>query len=553
MGDIMGLTSSLSTGLSGLAANQAQLDVIGNNISNVNTTGFKTSNLDFKTQFSQTFSYGTAPDSTTGGTNPVQVGMGTTQAAITTNFGNGSLQTTGVNTDLAVQETSFFVLQGDHQSYTRDGSFQLNGSHVLVNGDGQRVQGFGVDSNFNVVPGVLQDITVPIGSLTIAQATSNSVMTGQLDSGGTVATSVADINLGPPMYLAGAGAVDPTNPPVASTLLTNVTDATNTPLFQVGDVLTATGLKGGRNIPAQTLTVTGTTTLGDLQAFFQGTLGINTTAGINGSATAPGVTVPATGNTASLQIDGNLGASNDLTLDATSLSIKRAGNTITPFTAVTQNAHANGESIYTTFTAYDSLGNPVVTGVTATLIGKNSSGTTWGFNADSPDSTGSGVNINQTAGQGTISFDTKGQYVSATTPTVTVNRARHRRDALLTFSLDFSHLNSSANPVSTTSSSTLSSDNQDGAPLPESLNPFRSVKPASSSAPSAVVTSPASLARSPWRRFQIMRDSSTPATTSSPPAPIPAPPSSLLPTSSPPAPWWPARWNSPTSISPANL
>src|SRR5215217_7958703 len=106
----MGITSSLQTGLSGLSSSQSQIDVVGNNIANVNTVGFKSSRLDFKTQFLQTLSYGTAPSDVLGGTNPVQIGLGTQAGSISRNFGDGSLKVTGVSSNMAVQGDGFFVL-----------------------------------------------------------------------------------------------------------------------------------------------------------------------------------------------------------------------------------------------------------------------------------------------------------------------------------------------------------------------------------------------------------------------------------------------------------
>src|SRR5689334_15812472 len=174
----MGITSSLVTALSGLSTAQAQIDVVGNNIANVNTVGFKSSRLDFKTQFLQNFSFGSAPSGSQGGTNPLQIGLGAATGAITKDFNDGSLQVTGNPTNLAIQGQGMFVLlQGTQQVYTRDGSFQLNGLNQLVSGTGQLVQGFGVDPNFNIIPGALTNITIPLGTQSVAQATTSVAMT----------------------------------------------------------------------------------------------------------------------------------------------------------------------------------------------------------------------------------------------------------------------------------------------------------------------------------------------------------------------------------------
>ena len=131
------MSGLLSVATGAMTANQAIMQTTGNNIANVNTVGFKSSTLDFKTQFLENFSYGSAPSGNLGGTNPLQIGLGASSGAITKNFTDGSLQVTGVPTNLAIQGDGMFILQdGNQQVYTRDGSFQLNGLHQLVSGTG---------------------------------------------------------------------------------------------------------------------------------------------------------------------------------------------------------------------------------------------------------------------------------------------------------------------------------------------------------------------------------------------------------------------------------
>jgi flagellar hook protein FlgE len=464
----MGITSSLVTGLSGLATSQSQIDVVGNNIANVNTVGFKSSRLDFKTQFLENFSYGTAPSDDLGGTNPLQIGLGTQPGAISRNFGDGSLQVTGVPTNMAIQGNGFFVLKdGQQQVYTRDGSFQLNGLNQLVSSTGQLVQGFGVDSNFNVTGGVLGNITIPISALTVAQPSTKASFTGSLNTGRALPTSVSDYTLGQPLFLSdGAGGVDATNPPTGATALTNVTDASGAPQFQAGDVITIKGTKGTRSITPQKLTVTGATTLSDLQSFLTGAMGIDTSAGANGSlTTAPGVTIPATGNSANLTIDGNPGTANNLVLDDNSLTILRGTATLTPYT-FTKNSSADGESAVTAMTAYDSLGNAVTVNITTVLESKSSSGSTWRYFADTPPADATGAPAAIDVGTGTLTFDTGGKLVSSTSPTVTIDRTGSGAVPNLIVNLDFSKVNSLA-----TGDSQLASDAQDGSP-PGTLTTF---------------------------------------------------------------------------------
>ena len=170
----MSLTSTLYTGLSGLNINQTQLNVVGNNIANANTVGFKSSRALFKSQFYVTTNAGTAATSTTGGSNPSQLGLGAQVSSIEEDFSAGTIEPTGVNTDMAVNGDGFFVLKTPAgQQFTRDGSFTLNSSDQLVTTDGNFVQGFGVDAQNNVIPGQLQDVNIPLGATSTAKATTN--------------------------------------------------------------------------------------------------------------------------------------------------------------------------------------------------------------------------------------------------------------------------------------------------------------------------------------------------------------------------------------------
>src|SRR5437868_9812480 len=102
---------SLFSGVSGLRNHQVRMDVIGNNVSNVNTVAFKSGRVTFKEGFAQLMSSSSRPDASTGGTNPVQIGLGSQIGSIDTMFTQGNLETTGNNTDLAIQGNSFFMLK----------------------------------------------------------------------------------------------------------------------------------------------------------------------------------------------------------------------------------------------------------------------------------------------------------------------------------------------------------------------------------------------------------------------------------------------------------
>ena len=169
----MALTSALFTGLSGLDVNQTRLSVVGNNIANANTVAFKSSRALFKPQFYVTDSAGTSPSSDFGGTNPTQRGLGATIGAIDRDFSTGSIDPTGKPTDMAIDGEGFFIVQGDEQRFTRDGSFSLNSANQLVTSAGDFVQGYSADDDGNVVPASLVNVTVPLGTSTTAKATTS--------------------------------------------------------------------------------------------------------------------------------------------------------------------------------------------------------------------------------------------------------------------------------------------------------------------------------------------------------------------------------------------
>lgn len=160
---------SLFSGVSGLKNHQTRMDVVGNNISNVNTYGFKTSRVTFQDMLSQTIAGAAKPEENIGGVNPKQVGLGMTIASIDRLFTQGSLQTTGNQTDMAISGDGFFVVaDGDKNYYTRAGNFALDKDGTLVNpANGLKVQGWMATTNERgekvVNPsGTLEDIIVPV-------------------------------------------------------------------------------------------------------------------------------------------------------------------------------------------------------------------------------------------------------------------------------------------------------------------------------------------------------------------------------------------------------
>ena len=187
----MGLASSLSTALTGMSAAEKQIDVLGNNLANSQTVGFKASDVVFANQFLQTLSLGASPTTDNGGTNPRQSGLGVQVAAITPKFSQGTIQISSSPSDLAIQGDGFFIVEGTgkEQLYTRNGIFKLNSENELVSTNGNRVLGYGIDDQFNIQTTQLEALKIPLGSEAVAQATKNVVMEGTLTPSGDLANT----------------------------------------------------------------------------------------------------------------------------------------------------------------------------------------------------------------------------------------------------------------------------------------------------------------------------------------------------------------------------
>ena len=170
---------SLFSGISGLRAHQQMMDVTGNNIANVNTTGYKSSQTVFQDTLSQMVNAAGAPQNQAGGTNPAQVGLGVRLASINANFGQGAAQTTGKSSDLMIQGDGFFVVKSGGESlYTRAGSFSFDANGSLTTPNGQIVQGWTADDGVVNTAGAPGDIKLPIGISLAPEVTTDITMTG---------------------------------------------------------------------------------------------------------------------------------------------------------------------------------------------------------------------------------------------------------------------------------------------------------------------------------------------------------------------------------------
>ncbi|MEV6489656.1 flagellar hook protein FlgE [Actinoplanes sp. NPDC051633] len=181
---------SLFSGISGLRAHQQMMDVTGNNIANVNTTGYKSSQTVFQDTLSQMVNAAGAPQNSAGGTNPAQVGLGVRLASITANFGQGAAQTTGKSSDMMIQGDGFFVVKSGGESlYTRAGSFSFDANGSLTTPNGQIVQGWSADGEGEVnTAGAPGDIKLPIGISLKPEVTENITMTGNFSNEAVLGT-----------------------------------------------------------------------------------------------------------------------------------------------------------------------------------------------------------------------------------------------------------------------------------------------------------------------------------------------------------------------------
>jgi flagellar hook protein FlgE len=177
---------SLFSGITGLRAHQTMMDVVGNNIANVNTTGFKSSTTVFEDTLSQMVRAAAAPGQGLGGLNPAQIGLGVQLGGISTNFGQGSAQTTNKTSDLMIQGDGFFVMKkGNEEVYTRAGNFNFDTDGRLVNNSGFTVQGYPATNGVVDINQPMKDIVLPAGT-TLPPAPSSEVkLNGNIASGTT--------------------------------------------------------------------------------------------------------------------------------------------------------------------------------------------------------------------------------------------------------------------------------------------------------------------------------------------------------------------------------
>jgi flagellar hook protein FlgE len=255
--------SSLLTGVTGLQANQEMLDVVGNNLANMNTVGFKSQSINFSDLIYQTLSAaGGTNTAQASGTDPVQIGLGVGTASISTNQTQGGLQSTGRDLDVAIQGGGYFVLKGPNGGsvYTRAGSFGIDAQGFLVDpSTGYRVQRTGTVGDPSPTATGFQvpandDINIPQNTTVPGRPTASVTIQGNLDSSDPGPVTQVLTSTSP--FTSGGVAADPTTP-------LNALD-NNTADYAPGDNLALTGTDSTGAAVNITVPVDDFSTVGDL-------------------------------------------------------------------------------------------------------------------------------------------------------------------------------------------------------------------------------------------------------------------------------------------------
>jgi flagellar hook protein FlgE len=389
---------SLFNGVAGVNAQQTYLDVISNNISNVNTTGYKASRLTFAETFASTLAGATGGNGTQGSTNPMQIGLGVKPSAISTDFTQGTLSSTGITTDLGISGDGFFVVSnGDQNYYTRSGAFDISDEGYLLGTGGTTLQGRVADANGTIGSSTeLEDIVLPYGKKDPAQATENVTLFCNLNqNASSLEEWVAESKLS---LATGSGSV--TTDTRLDALKNFDIDANSSPIQ-----ITGTDRNGNAITASFDFGTTGTT-VGDL---------INTINTAFGSGTTDGATM-------SLDANGYLRLKAN-SFGETQFSFGMTAPTATSATAATNtaaNAYTVGGTAASLTTDLATLdGVTMADGDTITITGTNPDGTavstTFTYGAANNGTTVQDL-LNRIAGTGgfsnvTASLDTSGHIV----------------------------------------------------------------------------------------------------------------------------------------------
>ncbi|HTU19763.1 MAG TPA: flagellar hook-basal body complex protein [Gemmataceae bacterium] len=377
------MSSSLLTGVSGLTANQEMLDVVGNNLANLNTTGFKAQTPLFSDLLYQTLSPASA-SSKGSGTNPIQVGFGTMTSSVETNFTQGTLTTTGNPLDAALQGQGFFVANnGSQDLYTRAGAFNIDAAGYLVDpSTGYMIQRVGTVGQASATSPGFQtagndNIQIPLGTGIPGKATDNVTIAGNLDAQASGPTDETLTSASP--FETSSG------PATTTTTLNSLSD--NTSPYQTGDSIVIQGTTASGTAVNTTLSVGPTTTLGDV---------INA---INTDFPGSTASLDSSGN---LVIQSNTTGSSQLSVSLSDSTGDQGASSWTNQALQQTTAGAAGATVNAAVQVYDTQG----TAHTLSLTFQKQANNTWNMTASIPASDGSMINNTITG----ISFNSDGSF-----------------------------------------------------------------------------------------------------------------------------------------------
>lgn len=255
------MSFALSAGVTGLQAHQKMLDIAGNNLANINTTAFKAKSINFSELMTETIKKASQPTATTGGTNPQQMGGGVEISSISPNMAQGNIVNTGNPLDMAIEGEGYFVASdGQKDLYTRAGSFAVDANSYLVDPTNgyhiQRIGSVGEGDAFQAAGN--SNIRVPYDVAMAARATTTVTVAGNLSADAALATEQTNVMTANVGYTTSSGTTAAT-----TTELDALDQFSGT--FGATTTLTASGFDPSGNTLTDTgLTVTGTTTLGDV-------------------------------------------------------------------------------------------------------------------------------------------------------------------------------------------------------------------------------------------------------------------------------------------------
>ncbi len=375
----MSLLNSLYSGVSGLTNHQAMLDVIGNNIANVNSIGYKGSRITFSDTFNQFVRYGSDSSETSGGTNTFQIGLGMKVSSIDRDWSQGTFESSSSATDLALEGDGLFILKSNGQTfYSRAGAFSFDSNGKLVNSDGAVVQGKVATSDGIIPPGNnLENVTIDPNLKLPAVATTEATWGGNLSSSSSITRSEKYVQTG------------------------NINSA-----MAVGDTIDEYNTIYDDNGNEYTLTVTYAKTAADT---YNMTYDLTDSEGTSVLSSAAPVAMVFDATTGALTTMG--GAAPDvisledsvrgINFDFDPTSVTQTDSAKTISSSVDNNREAN--IVTGTLTIFDSLGNSHALSLKFTKTSDNE----WNWSASVPTESGT-----LTDNTGTISFNTDGSIKS---------------------------------------------------------------------------------------------------------------------------------------------